>query len=213
VLVVVTLFISCAVPIAPTGGPADKTGPNIIKTFPESGTVNFEKRELSIEFSEFVNRDSFEKELNIEPDLGIQYKVKWRRKTALVEFERNLPDSTTVILTIGGNTTDVRNNKIGEPIKLAVSTGDEIDKGEIVGIIKSAETGKAQTEVRVLLYRAPFDLSKPATYSAEPDTGGNFKFAYLREGRYKTIALDDRNRNKIWDRGNETARPFNEEFI
>ena len=213
VLLVVIFFYSCAVPISPTGGPADKVGPKIKETSPKTGTVNFEGKKFSFEFSEFVNRSSFEKELNIEPELGIEYSVNWRRKTATVEFEENLPDSTTIIITVGGNTTDTRNNKIGAPIQLAISTGDEIDEGEITGSIRNAETGKSQTGIKILLYRAPFDLNKAATYTAEPDTGGVFNFGYLREGRYKAIALDDRNRNKIWDRKNESARPFNQEFI
>ncbi|MEP1150238.1 MAG: Ig-like domain-containing protein [Balneola sp.] len=200
-------------PTAPTGGPPDKVGPNIEETVPKTGTVNFKGKKFSFEFSEFVNRATFEKELNIEPELGIEYSVKWRRKTATVEFERDLPDSTTVIITVGGNTTDTRNNKIGAPIQLAVSTGDEIDKGEITASIKNAATGKGQTGISVLLYRVPADLSKPATYSARPDTGGVIKFGYLREGKYKAIAVDDRNVNKIWDRQSEIARPFNEEFI
>jgi len=213
VLLFVTLFFSCATPIAPTGGPADKTGPKIEETSPETGTVNFEGRKISFEFSEFVNRSSFEKELTIEPDLGIEFEVKWRRKTATVEFKSELPDSTTVIITVGGSTTDTRSNKIGAPIQLAVSTGDEIDKGEILGRLRNADTGKAQADIRVMLYREPFDLTKPANYSSEPDTGGVFRFGYLREGRYRAFALDDRNRNKIWDSSNETARPLNTEFI
>ncbi|HAW80858.1 MAG TPA: hypothetical protein DCX27_14775, partial [Balneola sp.] len=105
VLLVITLFISCATPVAPTGGPADKTGPKIENTTPETGAVNFEGRKFSFEFSEFVNRSSFQTELNIEPDLGIEYEVNWRRKTAAVEFKNELPDSTTIIITVGGNTT------------------------------------------------------------------------------------------------------------
>jgi hypothetical protein len=200
-------------PTAPTGGPADKVGPKIVETSPNTGTVNFEGNRFSFEFSEFVNRSSFEQELNIEPELGIEYKVKWRRKTAIVQFEEDLPDSTTIILTVGGNTTDTRSNKMGAPIQLAVSTGNEIDEGEIFGSIRSTVDGSAQQDLKVLLYRVPEDLTKPATYSAEPDTGGNFSFGYLRGGRYKAIAVDDRNRNKVWDRESESARVFNKEFI
>lgn len=213
VLFAVTLLFSCAMPTSPTGGPPDKVGPNLENTNPKTGTVNFEGKKFSFEFSEFVNRSTFEKEINIEPELGIEYSVKWRRKTATVEFKDQLPDSTTIIITVGGNTTDTRNNKIGAPIQLAVSTGDDIDKGEITAQIKNATTGKGQTGITVLLYRTPADFSKPATYSAEPDTGGVFKFGYLREGTYKAIAVNDRNRNKIWDRKSEISRPFNEEFI
>ena len=212
-LLAVVFFFSCAVPTSPTGGPADKVGPKIEETSPKTGTVNFERQKFSFVFSEFVDRPSFNKELNIEPELGIEYSVSWRRKTATVEFEEKLPDSTTIILTVGGNTTDTKRNKMGAPVQLAISTGDEIDEGEITGIIRSAETGKGQTGIKILLYRAPFDLTKAATYTAEPDTGGVFNFGYLSEGRYKAFALDDRNRNKIWDRKSETARPFNQEFL
>ncbi len=213
VLVLVTLVISCATPIAPTGGLGDKVGPNIEKTSPETSTTNFNKQEFKFEFSEFVNRASFEKELTVEPDLGIPYSVKWRRKTATIKFDEALPDSTTIILTVGANTADTRNNKMGAPVQLAVSTGDEIDEGQIVGRLRNARTGEAETLPKILLYRTPADLSKPATYSAEPDTGGTFRFGYLGGGTYKAFAIDDRNRNKIWERETETARPFNEEFI
>ncbi len=205
--------MGCAVPKAPTGGPADKEGPELEKTYPVTGTVNFEDKEFRFSFSEFVNRNSFESELTVEPELGIPYEVDWRRKTAIVKFEEDLPDSTTIIITVGANTTDTRNNKIGSPIQLAVSTGDEIDEGEITGILRNANTGEPQTDLRALLYREPADFSKPANYSAQTDTGGIFRFRYLREGTYKTIIVDDRNRNKTWDQQNETARPINSEFI
>lgn len=199
--------------MAPTGGPADKTGPSIIQTDPKTGTTNYNKREFKFDFSEFVNRGSFQKELSIEPNVGINYSVKWKRKTAIVAFEEDLPDSTTIIITVGGNTTDTRNNKMGAPIQLAISTGEDIDESEIYGQIRNATNGKAKTDVRILLYRTPYDLKKPATYSVEPDTGGTFRFNYLRAGNYKAIAVNDRNRNKIWDESSEHALPFNSEFI
>ncbi len=212
VLLVGLLFISCATPIAPTGGPADKTGPTVNATHPKSGTVNYSGNTFEFEFSEYVNRASFEKALTVEPDLGIQYDVKWKKKKATVKFKDPLPDSTTVILTLGAGVTDLRSNKMGSPVKLAVSTGNEIDNGEIIGIIKEATDGSSRKEQRVLLYRQPLDLSQKAAYSAETDTGGVFRFAYLREGRYQAIMIDDRNQNKIWD-ASETARPFNKEWI
>lgn len=199
--------------MAPTGGPADTTGPKIEQTTPITGTTNYSKREFKFQFSEFVNRGSFQKELSIEPNLGIQYSIKWKRKTAYVTFDEALPDSTTIILTVGANTSDTRNNKMGAPIQLAVSTGDEIDESSIYGNIRNAVDGSAQTNVRVLLYRAPYNLEEPATYSAEPDTGGSFNFNYLRGGTYKAIAIDDRNRNKMWDSKTEHAIPFSTEFI
>ena len=160
VLVVGLLFVSCATPIAPTGGPVDKTGPAVRAMHPNSGTVNYSDDTFEFEFSEYLNRGSFEKALIIEPDLGIQYSIKWKKTKATVKFKNALPDSTTIILTLGAGITDLRGNKMGSPVKLAISTGDEIDNGEIVGIIKAATDGTSRKEQRVLLYREPLDLTK-----------------------------------------------------
>ncbi|MFV1885102.1 MAG: Ig-like domain-containing protein [Balneola sp.] len=213
VLVAATVFLSCATPIAPTGGPADKTGPKILETTPASGTTSFEGRKFEFQFSEFVNRSSIRNNITIEPDLGLEYTTKWKKKKLVIEFEDRLPDSTTIILTLGADITDTKRNKIGSPITLAVSTGDEIDEGTVSGRIRRADTGEAAEGVKVLLYRSPIDLTAKATYQAQTDTGGVFNFSYLREGRYQALYVDDRNRNKTWDQGSETAQPFSREII
>lgn len=208
ILVFIVFYWACATPKSPTGGPPDKLGPSVIQTKPETGTVNFKGRKFEFTFSEWVNRSSVEKELIIEPDLDLEYKTKWKRKTFIVEFSEDLPDETTIILTLGAKLTDMNSNRMGEPVRLAVSTGDDIDSGEITGQIRDAETGEAKVGQRVLLYRFPASFQDKATYVAETDTGGTFRFQYLREGRYQMLAVEDRNLNKTWEPQRETARPF-----
>ncbi len=213
VLVVLLATYSCATPIAPTGGPADKQGPSILETSPLPGTTNFGGDTFEFQFSEFIQRSSVPSNITVEPDLDLEYQVKWRKKKLSIRFIDPLPDSTTVILTLGGNITDTKRNKMGKPIVVAVSTGDEIDEGTITGRIKQAENGRSADGVKVLLYREPVDFSKKATYQAESDTSGTFNFAYLREGDYRALYVDDRNRNKIWDQEIEDAQPFSKESI
>ncbi|MGN8225111.1 Ig-like domain-containing protein [Gracilimonas sp. BCB1] len=206
-------MVACATPIAPTGGPADKTGPKVEFTSPETGTTNFDGRSFVFQFNEFIGRSSVQGAITVEPDLGIDYDVSWSRKTMTIEFEERFPDSTTVIIKLGTDLADTRGNKMERPVTLAISTGDEIDEGKIMGRIRMAEDGTGAGDRRVLLYRQPIDLSSKASYEAQTDTGGVFRFSYLAEGRYKALLVDDRNRNKIWDRGNESAYPFFQEFI
>lgn len=214
VLTLSTLLLKgCATPTTPTGGPPDREGPRVIETKPETGTVNFDGQKIEFLFSEFVNRGSLNQALTVEPDLGLTYSVGWKRKKAVLSFDDPLPDSTTVIVTIGTDFTDFGGNNLSQPVQVAVSTGDEIDKGQIGGRIVDAQTGKGTEGERILLYRSPFDLQQKATYVAETDTGGHFQFNYLSEGSYKILYADDRNRNKIWDRGNEKAQPFYREII
>lgn len=213
VLVLLVFLSSCATPIAPNGGPRDTEGPRILETIPKSGVTNFKSRKFEFQFSEYVNRASVQSNITVEPDLGLEYKLKWKKKKLTVEFEENLPDSTTIILTLGADVSDTKNNKIGKPITLAISTGNEIDEGGLTGRIRKADTGESFNGGKVLLYREPIDLRSKATYQAETDTGGVFQFSYLREGRYQAIFVDDRNRNKIWDTFNESAQAFSREFI
>ena len=204
---------SCATPTGPTGGPADKEGPEIVETHPETGTVNFDGREIGLEFSEFVDRNSLNNAITIEPDVGLSYSLNWGRKSVAIEFASSLPELTTIIVTIGTELRDVNGNKLAAPRKIAVSTGPEIDEGSLRGKILDAQTGKGDEGQRVLLYRTPFDLSQKADYIAETDTSGTFQFSYLRQGEYKAFWLDDRNRNKIWDRERERAQPFLRETV
>lgn len=207
------LYSSCATPIAPTGGPSDNDGPVLEFTDPETGTTNFEGNSFEFQFDEYINRTSIREAITVEPDLGIDYEVSWKRKNMFIEFEEPFPDSTTIIIKLGTEIRDTRNNKISSPITLAISTGDVIDSGEISGKVRLAETGRAADEQRILLYRQPVDLTKRANYQAQTDTSGSFTFSYLAEGTYKALLVDDRNRNKIWDPGMETAYPFYKEFI
>ncbi|NGP88886.1 Ig-like domain-containing protein [Fodinibius halophilus] len=213
VIGVLYVFVSCATPSSPTGGPPDKEGPKIVKTEPRTGTTNFSKQEIILHFSEFVDRASLEQAIVVEPDIGLSVNLDWGRKSVAVEFDQPIPDSTTLILTVGTDFKDTNNNKLASPEKIAVSTGDEIDEGKLIGNIRNAQTGEGNEGDRILLYREPVDLTQKANYIAETDTGGAFTFSYLREGTYKAFWVDDRNRNKKWDRQNERTQPFGKEFI
>ena len=209
----VVLAAGCATPSSPTGGPPDKEGPEIIRTEPETGTTNFSGRSIILHFSEFVRRASLEQAIIIEPDIGIDFSLDWGRKSVELEFDRVIPDSTTLIVTIGTEFEDTNNNGMAEPRKIAVSTGPDIDEGKLFGRVRNAETGEGREGERILLYRQPIDLSQRANYVASTDTSGVFEFSYLSEGKYKAFWVNDINRNKMWDPERERAQPFGREFI
>lgn len=214
ILCLAVLFAGgCATPSSPTGGPPDKTGPKIIETEPETGTTNFTGRTITLHFSEFVQRSTLGQAIIIEPDVGISYDLDWGRKSVEIVFDRDIPDLTTLIVTVGTEFQDMNGNGMSKPHKIAVSTGPEIDKGKLFGTVIDAQTGKGTDGERVLLYREPYDLSEKASYIATTDTAGTFQFSYLSEGKYKAFWVNDRNRNKIWEPEQEQAQPFSQEFV
>ncbi len=213
ILLLSVLFVYCATPTAPTGGEVSRIPPSIIKTVPETGTVNFDDDEIRFYFDKYLDRRSFENAFSINPDLQLDYRVRFRGRSVRIQFNEPLPDSTTVIFTLGTELSDVDRNRIRSPIVLALSTGPTIDEGNIEGRILDAFTGKALEGATVLLYREPFDLEQRAEYVAQTDSSGKVSFSYLRDGEYKAFWLNDRNRNRIWDREREAARPFNKQFV
>lgn len=202
------ILLECATPTQPSGGPADRTPPEVVETDPPGGTTMFDGDRITFQFSKYVSRDSFREAFQMEPDVDIEYDISFRRRSARVTFEDPLPDTTTIIFTLGTELADTRNNRINSPYQLAVSTGPDIDEGRIKATIRDAETGEGMRDERVVLYRYPVDLESGADYVAQADSGGVVNFNYLREGRYKAFWLDDRNRNRRWDREREAAQPF-----
>ncbi|HET6527734.1 MAG TPA: Ig-like domain-containing protein [Balneolaceae bacterium] len=207
------ILAGCATPSSPTGGPPDEEGPVIVATDPETGTVNFSGESIILHFNEWVNRGSLAQAIIVEPDIGIDYELDWGRRSVAIEFDQSIPDSTTLIVSVGTELTDTNGNQMVSPAKVAVSTGPEIDEGKVVGRVINAETGEGDEGQRILLYHAPVDLSEKADYTASTDTSGAFEFSYLREGKYKAFWVEDRNRNKIWEQESERAQPFSREFI
>lgn len=216
-LLLCTLFFlwfgSCATPVSPTGGPPDRTPPEITETVPEVGTTNFTGGEVRFEFSEFPDRNSVRQNVTIEPNIGIQYEVSFSRKTAVVEFASELPENTTILVKLGSDVSDTRNNSMGSSFDLAFSTGPVIDDGQITARLRDADQGSVDAGERVFLFRAPVDYEAEANYVAQSDTSGQINFSYLREGTYSAIWVDDLNRDRRWNPERERAQPFHSRTV
>lgn len=204
----ILFFQGCATPMAPTGGELPRTGPIIVQTIPNSGTTNFDGNEIRIVFEDWVDRASFARAFGVEPGINISYDISWRRKTAIIKLNDPLPDSTTVLFTLNNELRDTRSNRISSPLRIAVSTGDQIDSERITFRIYPTSTGQNISESSILLYRDPFDLESPALYTSSADTSGIVRFDFLAKGDYKAILVHDINRNRTWDRSREFAQPY-----
>ncbi len=190
----------CATPLPPTGGEPERTPPQIVTTNPAQGKTFFEGREVRFEFNRFMNRGSASRALRIEPDLGIEYKIGWKRKTMVITFEEKLPDSVTVIISLGTELSDVVNNRIGQPYLLAFSTGAEVDSAGVDIATVSFDNVRGEEGKTVGLFRE-FGIGETALYMAESDTSGLVRFRYATPGNYEAVLFEDRNRNRRLDEG------------
>lgn len=164
-LLTALIFTSCAIPSSPTGGPPDREPPQIISLNPRPGTTNFTGNTLEFTFNEYINRQTFQRALSIQPDLKLRTSIDWKRTTATVKFEDDIPENTTLIITLGTDLTDIRSNKLKEPIQFAVSTGPTIADGQIRVRVANYKDGQTQEGRTVFLYR----LEESEDEKVQPD--------------------------------------------
>lgn len=213
VMALAVLAVSCATPMAPSGGPPDRSGPVVVSTMPKDGSIGFQGREIRVRFNEYVDIVSFRNAIRFEPDLNIDYRIRWSGKTARILLGSPTPPNTTLVLVLSPEVKDARGNAMGNPVRVAFSNGDRIDQGGIRVRLLNPETGRRTDLIDVFLYPGEVDFSKPAIYTSQTDTGGYASFRYLPPDTYTMVAVQDRNRNRIWDRTREAAYPWRESSI
>jgi len=206
------LISSCANPVLPTGGPADKSAPIITKTEPETGTLNFSGNEIRFYFDEYVQQASFKQAFSIEPDLGIQYDISFKGKSVIVKLKGKLPENSTFIAELGTAVSDFKSNKLKSPFSLAISTGDKMNKGELKIKYLQALNGDRVENSTLMLFKENQKFSEKSFYTGKPDSSGTIRFSYLPDGRYKIIAIDDLNRNRSKE-DFEWAQPIYSEYV
>ena len=192
---------SCANPVPPSGGPRDETPPRIATSRPAAEATNVSRgRTVRIAFSEYVDRESLREALTVTPAPGGRLTFDWSRRSVEIMFPQRFRDSTTYLLTIDKELTDLRGVELEQPIRLAFSTGPRIDRGRLAGRVVGSRHGQGREGFDVYAYAAAAAdsarLPPAPLYRTQTGSEGAFQFEYLREEqRYYVVALRDRNRN------------------
>ncbi len=198
------LLISCAYQIPPSGGPPDTTPPEIIKTYPKNGTVNFKDNQIEVEFSEYVDKRSVQDATYITPYIEGEIQYKWSGRKLRIIFPEKLKDSTTYVVTFGTEIRDLNaGNKMRESFTLAFSTGASIDSGSIEGKIFTSKEN-------FMVFAYLIDKINPDTlsplhtkpnYVTQAGKDGSFKFQFIKFGKYRLFAINDKLRNLLYNPG------------
>ena len=199
-LLLLLVLAGCANVQRPPGGPDDEEPPEIINSVPESGTVNFKRNEIKIEFDEYINKASFQKSLAFQPELKTE--LDWDGKEVNIEIKEELKNDITYLVNLGAEYEDLRGNKPAQSFSLIFSPGNKIDSGEISGVVYGDQVqGKF-----IFVYKTanmPSDSLNPAIrkpdYKVQLGSNGTFKIMALKDGVYRLFCVDDKNRNLLFD--------------
>ena len=199
-LSMVLLFLAgCANQLPPGGGEVDKIPPEIISSYPENETINYDKDFIELEFSEYVDKRSFKDALFISPAIDEQLEISWSGTSVEIIFPNGLKDSLTYVVTIGTDVVDVNNkNRMADAYTFSFATGDKIDKRSIDGKVY----GNDIEGTLIFAYRFSDDttkyLSKKPDYLSQIGKDGSYKLNGLAESVYRVFAVNDQYRDFLF---------------
>ena len=197
---------SCANMAAPTGGPYDEAPPRLIRSNPQHGALNVNRKILEFEFDENIKIEKpMEKVIITPPQLAMPV-IKSVGRKAVVKLEDDLLENITYTIDF---TDAIVDNNEGNPLEnfsLSFSTGDQLDTLAVSGKVLSAENLEPAQGMYVGMHTNLDDTAfvrTPFERISRTDSRGRFTVRGLAAGKYRIFALDDKNRDYKYDNPQE----------
>src|SRR5690606_28127953 len=108
----------CATPLRPSGGPEDRTPPELVASVPAAGATRVADGRLVLTFSERVDEAALRRALTVAPAPEAPPAVRVRGREVEVVLDRLRPDVTYVV-TLGTELRDLHGVALPAPITLA----------------------------------------------------------------------------------------------
>ena len=188
------LLVACASIGSPEGGPRDYTPPQVVKTTPTPGSVNFNGNKVEIVFDEIVNLKDQQKKVIISPAPRTMPQIRTVGKKVTVEFRDTLQDNTTYVIDFSNAIEDNNESNQLDGYTFAFSTGDAIDTLAVSGIVLRANDLEPMQHVIVGLHSNLDDTAFtniPLERVSRTNDRGKFTIRNLKPGSYHVFALND----------------------
>ena len=188
------LLVACASIGSPEGGPRDYTPPQVVKTSPKTGSVNFKGNKVEITFDEIVNLKDQQKKVVVSPAPRTQPLIRAVGKKLTVEFRDELEENTTYVIDFSNAIEDNNESNQLDGYTFVFSTGDEIDTLAISGIVLRANDLEPMQHVLVGVHSNLDDTAfthVPLERVCRTNDRGLFTLQGLKPGNYHVFALND----------------------
>lgn len=201
-LIYLLFVLACARQTSPTGGPKDTIPPVLTSSNPVNGQILFKGKTIELTFSELITLAAPKEQLIITPTIGKDYEISARNDKVILQYERDLQDSTTYTFNFRDAVQDITEKNPARNLKLAFSTGHYIDSLSIQGTVTTLLDQKpvANATFAIEPYSDTFNILKhPATYFTKTEKDGSYKLENLKPGKYLAYAISDQNKNLLAD--------------
>ena len=202
------VVLSCARKGRPDGGPKDEDAPIMMVAKPPYETIHFDKKNIKIEFDEYIVLKDLTKQLVVSPPLKYPPIITPQgtpSKYIKIEILDTLRTNTTYTFNFGSAVQDNNENNKLESFKYVFSTGSYIDSLKIKGDVATAFKKEKLKNISVLLYRLDSTYNDSIIYKQKPNyvtstlDSSNFEFTNLREGKYLLLTLKESSNNYLFN--------------
>ncbi len=196
----------CAKMNSPSGGPRDRTAPVIVRSEPENGTVNFNEKEITITFNEYVVLDKINEKFMVSPPMNLKPRVFTRGKSVRIGFDEELRDSVTYTFYFQDAIRDLNEGNAINNYQFVFSTGPFVDSLSVTGNVYTAFSLDPPENTLVMLYTHQEDSSvikQIPDYITRVEPNGEFRIDNVHQGIYRLYALKDGDNSKNYNRRDE----------
>ena len=203
------VWASCANIGNPDGGPYDEEPPRVVQCSPEYKSTGNNKKKISILFNEYIKMENASEKVVVSPPQIEMPNIRAVGKRVRIDLYDSLQANTTY--TIDFSDAIVDNNE-GNPLgkyTYSFSTGAEIDTMEVSGTVLNAENLEPIKGILVGLYPADsvfhdsLFTTSPLVRVARTNGSGQFTIKGVRDGQYRTYALQDMDGNYYFSQKSE----------
>lgn len=188
---------ACANVAMPTGGPRDKTPPELVSSNPKNNELNFTGKFIELTFNEDIKLKDPKEEILIVPTVGKNTLFSVKKKKLIIEPQLEWQPNTTYSFNFREGVQDITEGNPAENLRLAFSTGPIIDSLSIKGNVKEMFSEKIPEKITIALYQADsFDIFKhQPIYFTKSNKEGKFSIQNLKAETYFIYAFEDKNKN------------------
>jgi hypothetical protein len=193
-----SFFTSCANIGMPSGGLKDSIPPVIVRSIPDFNQINFTDQKIRLTFNEFVIIEGLSEKFVVSPPVTKKPIFRTKGKSLIIDLNEKLMPNTTYSLDFKDGVVDNNEKNPLEDLRLAFSTGSQLDSLRIVGFIKDAFTLEPVPNAYVLLYRGRSDTLVYKTrpdFVGKTDNKGFFAVTNLPADTFQVFGLSDLDNN------------------
>jgi len=207
-LLLVFAVVSCAKKGTITGGSKDTLAPKMVGSFPKNMSTNYNGKEIKINFDEYVKLKDINKQLIISPPMKLQPEILpyTASKFITIRIKDTLLPNTTYSFNFGKSIQDNNEGNPYQQFKYVISTGNHIDSLTLGAKVKDAIEKTVDNYVSIMLYEKNEKYNDSIIYKQVPryitntlDSLKLVKFENLKQGKYKLVAIKDKNSNNKFD--------------